>query len=389
LPTPVTEQSLRIGKLVYGGDGLTRIDGRVILTPFVLPGELVQAEVQPAKKDLLRGRPIEILEPSPERVTPRCPYFLRCGGCHYQHASYEFEAEQKRSIFREVLRRVGRIEYDGEIELVTADPWQYRNRTQLHIHNGEIGYFAAGSRTLVPIRECPVSSPKINEAIASLARDLPSYRWFDASIELFTNESEIQVNPVDRVPASVLPLFDAIGGKAPIDYGGFRVSRNSFFQVNRFLLEKLVATALADAHGSTAVDLYAGVGLFARSMAGRFESVTAVESGASAFHDLEFNMQGHPVQSVRGNAEDYLASLTAPPGLVVADPPRAGLGKPAIGELIRLMAPAVTIVSCDPATLARDLAPLLENGYRLAGVTVVDLFPRTFHLESVISLKRN
>jgi 23S rRNA (uracil1939-C5)-methyltransferase len=389
LGTPASEQSLRIEKLVYGGDGLTRADGRVILTPFVLPGELVRAEVRSGKKDLLRGVPIEILEPAAARVDPACPYFQRCGGCHYQHASYEFEAEEKRTILREVLRRVGRIEYDGEIGLVTGEPWQYRNRTQLHIHNGEIGYFAAGSHTLVSIRECPISSPKLNETIASLARDLPSYRLFDATIELFTNETDVQVNLLDRVPGSVRPLFDAIGSGGPIEYGGFRVSRKSFFQVNRFLLEKLVATALGDARGSSALDLYAGAGLFAKSMAQHFELVTAVESGSSGFQDLEFNMKEPPVQAVRASAESYLAGLAAPPELILADPPRTGLGTAAIRELVRLQAPALTIVSCDPATLARDLGPLLESGYRFAGVTVVDLFPRTFHLETVTSLKRN
>lgn len=377
---------LRIEKLVYGGDGLAREEGRVILTPFVLPGELVQADVVRAKNDLLRGKLRAVLEPAPQRVDARCPYYLRCGGCHYQHASYEFEADQKRTILREVLRRVGRIDYSEDIGLVTADPWQYRNRTQLHIRNGEIGYFAAGSHTLVPIRECPISSPKLNEAIASLARDLPQYRWFDGSIELFTNEIDVQVNLLDRVPASVRPLFEAIGTGDAIEYAGFRVSRNSFFQVNRFLLDQLVAAALGDAQGSQAVDLYAGAGLFAKAMSTRFEKVVAVESGGSAVRDLEFNVPA--VKALRMNAEDYLASLAEPPDVIVADPPRTGLGKTAIRELIRLQAAAITLVSCDPATLARDLAPLLQNGYRIARITVVDLFPRTFHLETVASLVR-
>jgi 23S rRNA (uracil1939-C5)-methyltransferase len=146
--------------------------------------------------------------------------------------------------------------------------------------------------------------------------------------------------------------------------------------------------ALENAHGSTALDLYAGAGLFAKSMAQLYERVTAVESGGSGFRDLEFNMQGQAVQPVRGKAEDYLASLGARPDMIVADPPRTGLGRAAIRELIRLQAPAIAIVSCDPATLARDLGPLTGGGYRIASVTVVDLFPRTFHLETVISLQR-
>lgn len=385
-----TEVPLRIEKLVYGGDGLARSDGRVVLTPYVLPGESVRAKVQRAKNDLLRGSLTGIVEPSPARIEAPCPYFQRCGGCHYQHTSYENQIEQKRLILLEVLKRVGRIEFEGEVRLVTGEPWHYRNRSQLHIHNGAAGYFASGSHEVVPIDHCPISSPKLNEAITALARDLPHYRYFDATVELFTNETELQINVLDRVPASVRDLLDEMGTREPIEYGGFRVSRNSFFQVNRFLVDSLVEAATGDSEGNAALDLYAGVGLFSAALAKRFGRVTAIESGGSGFRDLEWNMRrsASNVEPLKKTAEEFLAGLALVPDLIVADPPRTGLGKEVTRELIRLEAPRLTVVSCDPATLARDLRALLDAGYRIDRLTLIDLFPQTFHLETVAALRR-
>lgn len=374
-----------IEKLVYGGDGLSRVESRVVLTPFVLPGETVRAEITPARKDLLRGKLIEVVDSSPHRVTPPCPYFYQCGGCQYQHAAYEFQLEQKKAILREVLRRVGKIDFHDEIGVISGEPWAYRNRTQLHIDRGAIGYFEAGSHTLCAIDHCPISSPRLNEAIGHLARQLPGYRSFTASVELFTNASAVQFNLFDRVPASVLPLFREIGTMDPIVYGPFRVSRQSFFQVNRFLIDQLVQTVLGDTSGHSALDLYAGVGLFADRLTRSFSKVIAVEPGGSAFRDLEHNLQDRATL-VRSSAEDYLATLSEAPDLIVADPPRAGLGKIVVNRLVNLRAAALTIVSCDPATLARDLGPLLAAGYRIEKLTLVDLFPQTYHLETVVHL---
>jgi 23S rRNA (uracil1939-C5)-methyltransferase len=384
--TNIEQKELTIEKLVYGGDGLARADGRVVLTPFVLPGETVHAEISRAKNDLLRGHVTKVMERSSERVEPGCPYFYRCGGCQYQHIGYERQLKEKTGILREVLRRVGKIDYQGDIEVIAGPPWEYRNRAQLHIDRGAIGYFEAASHKLCPIDRCPISSPRINDAIAQLARELPRYRPFTAGVELFTNESELQVNLPDRVPASTLPLFQNVGTRDPIMYGQFRVSRGSFFQVNRFLVEKLVDAAIGGALGETALDLYAGVGLFAARLITAFQRVYAIEPGGNAYRDLEFNIKG-AVSIEKRTAENYLAGTDTAPDLIVADPPRAGLGKAVVGELIRLRGPAVTIVSCDPATLARDLAGLLAANYRIDRMTLVDLFPQTYHMETVIRLR--
>jgi 23S rRNA (uracil1939-C5)-methyltransferase len=372
------EETLTIEKLVYGGEGLSRLEGKVILTPFVLPGEVVRAETERAKNDLWRGRLIEVLEPSPSRITPGCPYFQRCGGCQYQHMDYPFQLEQKRAILREVLQRVGKIDFPGEIGVVSGEPWQYRNRVQLHIEAGKIGYFAQGSRDLVAIDHCPIASPKLNETIGKI--DAPQAK---TAIELFTNETEVQVNVLDRVPRQALGALAALGATTPIEYAGFQVGRNSFFQVNRFLIDGLVECAVSDVQGDWAVDLYAGVGLFSVKLAERFAQVTSVESSGSSLRDLARNFAQ---LAVSANVEDYLSGLEEKPNFILADPPRAGLGKLVVKELARIGAPRLTIVSCDPATLARDLQGLIAGNYRINKITLVDLFPQTFHLETVVEL---
>jgi 23S rRNA (uracil1939-C5)-methyltransferase len=372
------QETLTIEKLVYGGEGLARMEGKVVLVPFVLPGEVVRAETERAKNDLWRGRLIEVLQPSPSRIAPGCPYFQRCGGCQYQHLDYPVQLEQKRAILREVLQRVGKIEFAGEIGAISGEPWQYRNRVQLHLEAGKVGYYAQGSRDLIAIDHCPIASPKLNETIGKMQGQQAS-----TAVELFTNETEVQVNVVDRVPRQALSALATLGVTTPIEYNGFQVSRNSFFQVNRFLIDELVRCAVGGAKGEWAVDLYAGVGLFSTKLIEGFAKVTAVESSSSSFRDLTRNFAQ---ACINANVEDYLAGLNETPDFILADPPRAGLGKLVVKDLARIRAPRLTVVSCDPATLARDLQGLIAENYRIEKITLVDLFPQTSHLETVVEL---
>lgn len=368
------------------------MDGRVVLVPFVLPGERVEATLGKGTNSQL-GR---VVEPSPLRVAPPCPLFEECGGCHYQHAPYEFQAQQKIEILREQLRRVGKLEYAGEIGLITGQPLGYRNRVQLHIDGDQLGYLAPQSHRLAPLKqECSIASPRLNELISVLRERLPDPRFpkFVHSIELFTNETDVQVNVLESDRPVAHWFYESFGSVVALDYptsaGLFRVSPRSFFQVNRFLMDQLVQAALPQEGGATALDLYAGVGLFALSLAGKFKSVTAVESGLTSVRDLQFNSSraGVRVRTENARVEDYLARMTDTPDFVLADPPRAGLGSQTVEHLNRLRPNRITIVACDPATLARDLAAL--KGYRVNRITVVDLFPQTYHLESVVELERS
>lgn len=384
--------------MVYGGEGLSRVEGRVALAPYVLPGEQVRLHALREKPGLIRATPVAILEPSAARVTPQCPYFGRCGGCHYQHASYEAQLDAKRAILVEELWRQAKFRVEAEIPTVAGEPWGYRNRVQLHIDEGRLGYRETGSYKLCAIDRCPIASPKINATIAALNAMMKDRRWprFVRSVELFTDEERVQLNIVETERPVAKHFFDwcveTIPGlvPGPLDYRGeFRVSGNSFFQVNRFLLDSLVEAALEGAAGETSIDLYAGVGLFTLPLARRFRHVAAVESGAGAVRDLRWNAERAGLANVRTEqqaAEKFLASLDRAPDFVLLDPPRAGLGPQVVAQLIRLRPRAVTIVACDPVTLGRDLAGLLGGGFHIEGLTMVDLFPQTFHLETIVRM---
>jgi 23S rRNA (uracil1939-C5)-methyltransferase len=397
----LSDFEITVEKLVYGGEGLGRLDGRAVLVPYVLPGERVRARGVSEKPGMLRARLLEVLQSAPERVAPPCPYFGRCGGCHYQQAPDEMQLALKRGILEDQLRRIGKIAPPAEIGVVSGEPWGYRNRVQLRFVKGALGYLEAQSHKLCPIETCPISSPAINTAIATLRGMLGDARWPRAlrSLELFTNETEMQLNVLEtdhpiakrffewcaeRIPGLVSGSFDY-----PAAGYNWRVSHGSFFQVNRFLIDKLVDTALAGAEGQTALDLYAGVGLFSLPLAKRFASVTAVESGARASGDLRFNAEraGLSLQVEKTDAEVWLDQLESAPDLVLLDPPRAGIGKHAVARLAHLRPARLVIVSCDPATLARDLAGLIAAGYSIDRLTLVDLFPQTYHLEAVAHLQ--
>lgn len=369
-----------------------RIEGRVLFVPFVLPGETAQIK---AKDGDMHAGLVSVTKAAPERIAAPCPLFTRCGGCNYQHAPYEFQVARKVDILREQLRRVGKIKWEGEITTVSGPAFGYRNRAQFHIEKGKIGYLAAGSHDLVPVEgECPISSPRINQALAEMRERMPDRRFpsFVHSIEFFTDETKVQINVLETDKPVAKSFYDWCQSTVALEYattyGKFRVSPRSFFQVNRFLVDRLVDAAIGHAEGSTALDLYAGVGLFALPLAKKFAKVAAVEAGVTAARDLEVNAQnaGLVIQHLQMRVEDHLARVTATPDFVVADPPRAGLGKTVVSHLARLKPPKLTIVSCDPATLARDVAALTE--YQIDKLTLVDLFPQTYHLETVVQLSR-
>ncbi|MGQ9632898.1 MAG: class I SAM-dependent RNA methyltransferase [Bryobacteraceae bacterium] len=392
---------LTVEKWVYGGRGLGRLEGEVVLIPFVLPGERVRVRVERRRSGLGEAALAEVVAASQARVEPPCPYFGRCGGCQYQHASYEAQLEHKAAILRETLQRVGKLPAPEELRVVAAEPYGYRNRAQFHIQGGRIGFRQAGSNRLCPVEKCLICSPRINLALGELLAMAGDSKWpsFVRTLELFTNEVEVQVNILSTERPLARRFFEWCGERlagadaAILEYAAcgerFRVSRRSFFQVNRFLLERLVEEAMKDIAGEEAWDLYAGVGLFSVLLARRFAVVTAVESGAEAARDLKFNAQraSLPIRVLHAAVENFLAGCAHAPEFVLADPPRAGLGPAVVQHLVRLHPPVLAVVSCDPATLARDLAGLTAGGYRLESMTLVDLFPQTYHIETVARLK--
>jgi len=372
--------------------------------PYVLPGETVRAQTLHETAGLVRARPLEVLRPSPDRIEPACPHFACCGGCQYQHARYEAQLRWKEAILRETLWRGAKLAAPERLSIISGPPLAYRNRVQLHLSGSRIGFHQAGSHRLCPVRECPVAAPPVQQALAVLRRMIPQPRFprFIRSIELFTNGEQVQVNVLDgggrrvardffrwcakRIPGADSPAIDY-----PAAGELYRVGRRSFFQVNRFLVDRLVEVALDGVAGQTAVDLYAGAGLFSLPLARRVGTVTAVESVLRAWQDLRFNAAraGLRVQAERNTAERFLETMKQTPDLVLADPPRAGLGRRVVEQLLRISAPQLRIISCEPPALARDLAWLTAGGYQLEGLTLVDLFPHTAHIEAVARLTRD
>ncbi|HYM12066.1 MAG TPA: class I SAM-dependent RNA methyltransferase [Bryobacterales bacterium] len=403
--TTVVSFEIEIEKLVYGGQGLGRSNGRVVLAPFVLPGERAIVEAEKESAGLIAARTLAVEAGSEWRVPPACPHFAICGGCHYQHMSYERQLEAKRGILLETLARLGKIEWSEPVEILSAEPWGYRNRVQLRLSKRrgrlELGYFEFGSHRLRPIDACPISSPTINRTIAALARMGLDRRFpdFIQEIELFTNERDVQLNVLETTRPLARRFFDWCAGEIEgvcrgdsLDYAAgadvYRVSSRSFFQVNRFLAARLAEAAVGSAGGGTAIDLFAGVGLFSLSLGRRFSRTVAADSNRSACRDLECNAQraGVAVEAHQASAESFLTGFDEAADFVLADPPRAGLGRAVTASLARLKPRRLTIVSCDPATLARDLRALLEATFQIISVKLVDLFPQTYHIESVVEL---
>ncbi len=401
------KRTVEIEKLVYGGSGLAHLEGSAIFVPFVLPDEVLDVSVSKGRAGTLLGQPRACLQPSEDRIEPPCPVFGQCGGCHYQHIPYERQCQFKEGILRESLQRIGGLKWEKDIEIVVAEPWGYRNRTQFHVarRNGrrEVGFLKAGSHQHVAALHCGINSLKLNklhEVLLGISADSAFPGWL-RSVEFFTDEDKVQMNllpsakPVSKKFRDLcLDQLDGLRPELPLEYrcgeDTFRVSSRSFFQVNRFLLDRLVELAVGDSYGELALDLYCGVGLMSLPLARRHEKVIAVDTSASALRDLQHNtrLAGLNVRTIHMKVAEFLKGLEEKPGLVVADPPRSGLGAEVIEQLLRLAPQSMHLVSCNPATLARDLKLLAVGGYELVSLTLLDMFPQTFHIESVAVLQR-
>ena len=429
MPDPI---DVRIEKLVYGGEGLAHHEGRTVFAPFVLPDERVSIEPLEKRKKFIRGRVAQIKTPSADRAVAPCPYFGVCGGCDYQHIPYELQLRYKADILRETLSRLGRLQWPGPITPHASPPFGYRNRVQWKIArdergSAEIGYFQAGSRKLCAIRQCPIASPRLNETLAAIANLLQSGKLPEGlrEIEAFADQDDsgLLLNvaldaadgaapELDVLLRSALPSLDTVlihnprtdafelSGPGYINYRvgdhNYRIGHLSFFQVNRFLLDELVRRVIGEARGKLALDLFAGVGLFSMPLAHRFERLIAVESDVAAARDLEANLQASGASSPNlrnTTVESFLEHWHERPDFVVLDPPRTGVAARALARLAKIAPKEIVYLSCDPATLARDLALLADGshpagGYQISDVHLVDIFPQTYHIEALVRLSR-
>ncbi len=404
---------LTVGEeLAQGGAPVARVDGRVVFVEGALPGETVEAEVTHRRKDFWRAETRAVLEPSPGRVAPPCPYYGPCGGCQLQHLDYWRQLTQKRQVLHHQLVRA-HLEWPLEqIEVLgMEDPWRYRLRGEFHVlrRAGQVslGFYKKHTYQTLPIDSCLIHADAIVRSLPAYARAAEhgaAERVTAIQLTWAPGTSDLLWAPYP--PGSADPEFgrraavavpelnlndDSIGME---DAGRhFRLRPEAFVQVNARQREVLYRRALeyAEPEGRV-VDAYAGIGMLSARLAERADRVICLEESPYAVRLGELNMQLNSCLNVRyrrGRVEDTLPSVELPIEVLVLDPPRAGCAEPAVTAIREAASDRVVYISCEPSTLARDLERLCAIGrYKLTGVTLVDMFPQTYHIESVARLER-
>lgn len=405
---------VQLAGMAHGGAAFGRHQGQVIFVPYALPGETVLAQVEAAKKGWARARLLEILEASADRVEPLCPHFgpTACGGCHWQHSRYAAQLGYKTGVVRDQLARLAGLEHTLVRDtLQVGEPWAYRNHVRLHAGSDGLGYVAADGVRIQPITVCPIMHPLLVDLFDDLDIDAEGLLQVELRAGVRTGQQMIIFMTVDDEPielsverpvACVLLRSDGtqmtlVGRHHIVEQVAgrdYQVSAASFFQVNTAGADRLVQLVLEGleprAHHSV-LDLYAGVGLFSLALAEWVGQVWAVEASPAAVADLRFNVQACGADNVHIQADDVVDALGCFEGAAdtaVVDPPRAGCGASVVKHLVELQLQRLVYVACDPATLARDARLLTAGGYQLAWVQPVDMFPQTYHIESVALFRR-
>ncbi len=397
---------LTLEQMAHGGEAIGRHEGKVIFVPFGIPGEIVDIEVVEDRSSYARGRIQNVVSPSPVRREPPCAHFGECGGCHFQHMSYEAQLQFKAEIVRDQLRRIGKIENPPVRPTIPSpDPLGYRNQVQFSVTpDGRLGFQAMRSHRVVPITRCWIAHPMLQELYEALdieglaLRRLTlrcGVRTGDRMVIFETEGDELPVLETDlRVSLVLLTEDEKTVPLIGLDYlteevGGFlfRISAPSFFQTNTAVAEQIVHRVVewSDLHGTEAVlDAYCGVGLFTAHLAPFARRVVGIEAHPAAVADAQHNLARFPHVEIRaGTVEAVAPTLEEPFEVVVVDPPRTGCSREALEALLRLAPRRWIYVSCDPATLARDARRILDAGYQLREVQPFDMFPQTYHIETV------
>jgi len=401
---------IRVEHWAYGGEVMGRLpDGRAVFVPYALPGESVRVELVEEKRGFARAQLLEVLDPSPERIIPRCKHYAVCGGCHYQHLPYALQLAAKLEVFRDTLQRIGGLSPEEAGTLIrpvvpSPDPWQYRNHVQFHLdETGKLGYRARRSDQVIPIEECHLPQESLNQVWHQLDFDpIPGlYRVGlrsgiddETMLILETEDDEgvefsldIPMEAVQLGPDSIQVLSDSAELEMEVLEYSFQVSGGSFFQVNtpmaaamvEYLLEHLPLTT-----ESIVLDVYCGVGLFSAFIAPEVAQLIGIEENPLAVEDFSANLDAFQNVSIyEAPAEAVMPELDVQPDIVLVDPPRAGLGVSVLDAIVEMKPAVLAYVSCDPSTLARDAKRLRKAGFVLEHITPFDLFPQTYHIESI------
>ncbi len=381
--------------MAYGGSAVGRHNDRAIFVPYTLPGERIRARLTLDKKRFAQAEMVEVLAASPDRTEPRCPHFGPglCGGCHWQHIRYEAQLAFKQHIVADQLRRIGGLPEAVVLPAIPSpDPWYYRSHVTFQTSpTGRLGYISTDDRSVLPITECHIIRPEL----------LEDFRQRNGRAPKGAARLRVQVGSAgDRLAAMTAPderTFQPVTTTTTVRYmvkgRSFQVTAGSFFQVNLPQAETLVnlmLDRLALTSAERVFDLYSGVGLFSAFLAERAAHVTAVESFPLAVQDALDNLADlSNVEIIEGAVETVLSQLPGVYDAAVLDPPRAGVDARALAALISQAPRQIVYVSCDPSTLARDARTLTQNGYRLLNAQPVDMFPQTYHIETVAAFVKD
>lgn len=398
--------AIQIDAIGHEGQGLGRHEGKVIFSPYTLPGERIEMRIVEERRRWSRAEPLRVLESSPHRVQPPCPYFGFCGGCQWQHIDAPAQPALKQQAVVDQLQRIGHISTPPvQPTLGMADPWFYRNHVQFSLTpSGRLGFQAALSHDVVAIDRCLLLHPLLGELHGELNVEWHDIRRLVLRAGIHTAERMVILEDTD--PEAALPVcapflscvLQLPGGSERVVSGAgfyhevlhgrtFRISADSFFQVNTLQAEVLldvVQEYVEPQRDDVLLDVYCGVGTMGLALSDQVGRVIGVEEHPAAIEDARANAQGsQAVTLIRGPAEQVLSRLDDRIGKVIIDPPRQGCEPAVIAALLRLAPRRLVYVSCSPSTLARDALLLAEGGYHLRRVQPVDMFPQTFHLETV------
>lgn len=419
---------VKIGSMAFKGYGVAQIGGKVIFIPYAVTGDEGWVEIVQEKKNYSVGTLVEILRPSPWRIEPSCPHFGVCGGCQWQHIDYTQQGELKKEILKEILKRLGGLK---EIPPITAtlspDSYDYRTRVQLKIKGEALGYYKEGSHQLVDIQHCPIAHPLINQMIPLLRKAFPSFSQLQ-EIEINVSPEEgkgilllhpqelnhrledmakgfLQNHPIVKGLAIVGKRRTTFLGESYLNFTvclnpsqgerslKIRTSPESFFQVNLKQNETLIQRVLefSEAKGNEILfDLYAGVGNLTLPLALVSKEVWGIEENLVAVKDAQFNAENNKIKNcnfLHGKVENVLKGWEkGKPDLILLDPPRMGC-QTVLDRVVRLKPEKIVYVSCEPTTLSRDLRLFSEKGYLPHGLAFIDMFPQTYHIETVALLK--
>jgi 23S rRNA (uracil1939-C5)-methyltransferase len=382
---------VEIERILPGGVGLAHADGKTVLVSLAAPGDVVQVKVDREQGNVLFASIVAVVQPSPLRIDPPCPYFGRCGGCDFQQLTYEAQLAAKREIILDCLHRIARLDI-ATVEVVPSSAeWRYRLRATWQIDQDQqlIGYYERGSRRVCDVVDCAVLSPELQHTLETV-RSTP---WFEfppglQHLEVISGDNAISVAP-EFAEFSTNELSRKVAGES------YSYNAEAFFQANAEILAPMIDSAVSTFSGESAIDLYCGVGLFTLPLARRFKKVVGVEASHVATRFARRNIENAGLTNVKIVSESVtgwiksMARATGPVDLLLLDPPRVGAESVVIKGIIDLAPARVCYISCDPATLARDLKKLIAGGYEVESVLGFDMFPQTHHVETVVQLKRS